>query len=94
MPYRLRYTFNVDWVPAGTGPTQPLSTDSVNGCSGGAQTKGFINAAGGSMVLGSGTSGAFNATDVTNLASAMSTDVTAQLTGAIAQLAGFNSGLG
>ena len=94
MPYRLRYTFNVDWVPAGTGSTQPNANDSVNGCSGGAQTKGFINTPGGSIVLGSGTAGAFNATDVTNLASAMSTDVTAQLTGAIAQLAGFNSGGG
>lgn len=96
MPYRLRYTFNVDWVPAGTGQTQPGSTTSALGSSGGAQTKGFVNTPGGQQVLGSGTAGIINGTDVTTLTNAAAADMAAQLNVAatLAQLQGFNSGGG
>ena len=94
MPYRMRYTFNVDWVPAGVGATQPNSGTSVLGSSGGAQTKGFINQAGGQNVAGAGTSGAINATDVTTLTNAAAVDMAAQMNLALTQLVGFNSGGG
>ena len=96
MPYRLRYTANVDWVPAGTGATQPNSTNSANGASSGAQTKGFVNTPGGQNVLGGGTGGIINATDVTTLTNAMAADIAAQMNVAatLAQLQGFNSGGG
>ena len=91
MPYRLRYTFNVDWVPAGTSQTQPQSG---NGSSGGAQTKGFINQVGGQNVAGAGTSGAINAADVTTLTNAAAADMAAQMNAALTQLIGFNTGGG
>lgn len=94
MPYRLRYSFNVDWVPAGTGPAQPNSGTSVLGASGGGATKGFTNQAGGQNVAGAGTAGVINATDVTTLTNAAAVDMAAQLNAALGQLQGFNSGGG
>ena len=94
MPYRMRYTWNIDWVPAGSGATQPNANDSANGCSGGAQTKGFINAPGGTMVLGHATGGLFDATDVSTVTVAAAADMTTQLTAALAQLQGFATGGG
>jgi hypothetical protein len=94
MPYRLRYVFNVDWVPPGTGSVQPNSATSVLGSSGGGATKGFINQAGGQNVAGAGTSGAINATDVTTLTNAAAVDMAAQLNAALTQLIGFNTGGG
>ena len=94
MPYRMRYTFNVDWVPAGTATTQPSSTTSAIDCAGGAQTKGFVQQAGGQNVLGAGTSGALNAADITTLTNAAAVDMAAQMNAVLGQLAGFNSGGG
>ena len=94
MPYRLRYTFNVDWVPAGTGATQPNSQTGQLDCAGGGATKGFTQQAGGQNVAGAGTSGAINATDVTTLTNAAAVDMAAQLNAALTQLIGFNTGGG
>lgn len=94
MPYRLRYTANVDFFEGGTGPTQPSSATSALGSSGGAQTKGFINAPGGQVVLGGGTGGILQAADITTLLAAMSTDLSTQLNAALTQLDGFASGGG
>ena len=94
MPYRLRYTFNVDFVPAGTGATQPNSSNSPLDCGGGAQTKGFVQAAGGQNVAGADTGGNLNATDVTTLTNAAAVDMAAQMNAALTQLIGFNTGGG
>lgn len=94
MPYRLRYTFNVDWVPAGTGSTQPNANTSVLGSSGGAQTKGFVNTPGGQNVAGAGTGGILNGADVTALTNAAAADMATQMNAAIGQLDGFATGGG
>jgi hypothetical protein len=91
MPYRLRYTFNVDFVPAGTGATQP-DTLTPAGWSGGAQTKGFLNTAGGQIVAGAGAGGIINGADVTALTNAAAADMAAQMNANLGQLQGFNSG--
>ena len=94
MPYRLRYTFNVDWVPPGTGSAQPNANTSQNGSSGGAQTKGFINTPGGQNVAGAGTGGILNSADVTTLTAAAAVDMAAQINAALTQIDGFASGGG
>jgi hypothetical protein len=76
MSYRLRYTFNVDWVGPGMGPIGSPQTG-VGG--GNAQTLGGINQAGGQNSPGLGASGVINGTDITNMTNAMAADVAAQL---------------
>lgn len=92
MPYRLRYTFNVDFVPAGTGATQPDNLTPGNSQAGGAQTKGFVNATGGQIVAGAGAAGIINGADVTALTNAAAADMAAQMNANLGQLQGFNSG--
>ena len=94
MAYRLRYTFNVDWVPAGVGAGQPNSTNTTIDCAGGAQTKGFVQTPGGQYIAGAGTGGILNAADITTLTNAAAADMSTQLNAALAQLVGFNSGGG
>ena len=91
--YRLRYTFNVDWVGGGIGPMGSLPGN-ANGSSGGAQTKGFINTPGGQNAVGSGTGSIITGTEITTLTTAAAADMVTQLTAALAQLQGFASGGG
>ena len=102
MPYRLRYTWNIDWVPAGAGPWgSPVGAGGSNGQGGGnSQTLGGIDnaAVAGLTVPGSGTAqpaGAAIATgDITTLTNAAATDIAAQANAAIGRLQGFATGLG
>jgi hypothetical protein len=102
MPYRLRYSWNIDWVPAGIqGFGSPVGAGGSNGPGGGnSQTLGGIDNASvaGLTVPGSGTAqpaGAAIATgDITTLTNAMATDVAAQANAQIGRLQGFATGLG
>ena len=76
MAYRLRYTFNVDWVGPGQGPS---GSPQVGPGGGNAQTLGGINQAGGQNIGGSGAGGIIQAADITTLTNAMAADVSAQL---------------
>lgn len=91
MAYRLRYTFNVDFVGAGMGPigSPPLLPSGGN-----AQTFGGVNQLGGQNVAGAGAGNIINAADITTLTNAMAADVAAQLNvpAVLAKLQGFNSG--
>lgn len=76
MAYRLRYTFNMDWVGPGQGPS---GSPQVGPGAGNAQTLGLFNQPGGQNIQGSGAGGIIEATDIATLAAAMETDVIAQL---------------
>lgn len=75
MAYRLRYTFNVDWI----GPGLPPSTYAGAGSAGNSQTLGLVNVAGGQNSPGLGTAGVINGTDITNMTNAAAADMAAQL---------------
>jgi hypothetical protein len=102
MPYRLRYTWNIDWVPSGIGPWgNPVGPGGSVGPGGGNnQTLGGIDnaATSGLTVVGAGTSqpagNQINAADITTLTNAMATDVAAQANLVIGRLQGFATGLG
>jgi len=80
MAYRLRYTFNVDWVGPGMGP---MGSPQVGPGNSNAQTLGLINQAGGQNSPGLGASGIINGTDITNMTNAAATDMAAQLNKAV-----------
>lgn len=94
MPYRLRYQFAIDYLPPGTGMTQPNANDANLGWASGAQTKVLQNVPGGQVVAGAGAAGIINGADVTALTNAAAADMAAQMNAAatLAQLQGFNSG--
>lgn len=85
MAYRLRYNFNVDWVGPGAGPMSGMAAQQLPGGGGTGQTKEFINAS-------NPMSNTFTGTDVTALVATATTDMTAQLNAALAQLQGWASG--
>jgi hypothetical protein len=93
MPYRLRYTWNIDWVGTGmnamSGSLTPLNIPA-----GGAQTLGGVNAATGQNIVGTGTGGAILGADITTITTAMAADVAAQanLAPNLAKLQGFATG--
>ena len=91
MAYRLRYTWNVDWVPPGMGP---IGSPQVGPGNANSQTLGGINQAGAQNAPGSGTSGVINGTDITNMTNAMATDVAAQLnlTANLTKMQGWTTG--
>jgi hypothetical protein len=93
MAYRLRYTFNVDWVGEGEGPMASIPGATL-GAGGGAQSKGFINTPGGQTLKGSGTGGIIQAADITTLTTNAASDMSTQINAAISQLQGFASGGG
>lgn len=102
MAYRLRYSFNVDWVGPGMGPMSGRDTP-LNTPAGGAQTFGGVNAAGGQNIVGTTTftppggsaiSGALASGDITTLTQAMQTDVAAQLNAVLSRLQAFVAGGG
>ena len=74
--YRLRYTWNLDWVGAGQGPS---GSPQVGPGGGNAQTLGGINLAGGQNIVGSGTGNIIASADITTLTNGMAADVSAQL---------------
>lgn len=99
MPYKLRYTFNIDWVGPGAGPMEGLSTSAGAGLPGGGstgQTKGFVgNPASIPIALGAtGTfpQGQLTGGDVTNLTNAAAADMAAQINAALAQINQFPQG--
>jgi|SRR6516162_3275419 hypothetical protein len=108
MPYRATYSLNIDWVGAGEGPmggglvgagvttTQgPSSGGSLpQGGRGGAQTLDLVNSSGGQNIVGSGTAGAMQASDVSGLVTLISNDLTTIITAAVPKLAGFATGGG
>jgi hypothetical protein len=91
MSYRLRYTFNVDWIGPGQGP---FGSPQVGPGNGNAQTLGLINQAGGQNSPGLGTGGIINGTDITNLTNAAAVDMAAQLNLAVnlAKMTGWPTG--
>lgn len=73
MPYRLRYQAFVDFVPGGRGLGQDIQVANMPGMAGGpAQTLGFFDSI-------NVTSTTFTATDVTNLLTQMTNDLSAQM---------------
>jgi hypothetical protein len=96
MAYRIRYTWNIDWVGPGAGPMESLNPGSGNLPGGGASGQTLGGAANfkaaGLLLNGTGTSGALAAADVTNLTNSMAADVAAQLNAQIAIPQGWVSG--
>ena len=76
MAYRLRYTFNVDWVGPGMGP---MGSPQVGPGNSNSQTLGLINKAGAQNIAGSGSGGIIQAADITTLTNAAASDMSTQL---------------
>ena len=76
MAYRLRYTFNMDWVGPGMGP---VGSPQVGPGAGNAQTLGLINSPGGQNIAGTGSGGIIQAADISTLTTAAAADMLAQL---------------
>lgn len=99
MAWRLRYTFNVDWVPPGMGP---IGSPQVGPGNSNNQTFGAINAAGAQNVAGAATvtingtsySNVINAADITTLTNAAASDMSAQLNANLGRIQGFIAGQG
>lgn len=99
MAWRLRYTFNVDWVPAGLGP---IGSPQVGPGNANNQTIGDINLAGAQNVAGAATvtvngtsySNVINAADITTLTNAAASDMSTQLNAQLSRIQGFIAGLG
>lgn len=84
MPYRLNYSFSIEWVGTGLGPVTGPNAQKLK----------LVQQAGGQNVLGGGTGGALNGTDVTTLTNAAAVDMAAQLNANIAIPDGWISGGG
>lgn len=105
MAWRLRYTFNVDWVAPGQGP---IGSPQVGPGNANNQTLGLINASGAQNVAGTGSvtiggttySNVLQAADITTLIglaatpSGMAGDVSTQLNANLGRIQGFVAGLG
>ena len=76
MAYRLRYTFNVDWVGPGMGP---VGSPQVGPGNSNAQTLGLLNTPGGQNAAGAGAGGIIIGSDITTLTNAAASDMAAQL---------------
>ena len=76
MAYRLRYTFNVDWVGPGMGP---VGSPQVGPGNSNAQTLGLLNPPGGQNAAGAGAGGIIIGSDITTLTNAAASDMAAQL---------------
>lgn len=85
MAYRLRYSFNIDFVGPGAGPMSGMAAPSLPGGGGTGQTKEFQN-------VSNPMSNTFTGTDVTALTTAAQTDMAAQLNAALATIQGWASG--
>ncbi|HEX8838254.1 MAG TPA: hypothetical protein VF748_15030 [Candidatus Acidoferrum sp.] len=99
MPFKLRYTFNIDFVGAGAGPMEVLSPSAGQMLPGGGstgQTQGFVTNPN-AIPVALGASGTFPANtltsgDVTNLTNAAAADMAAQINAALAHINTFPSG--
>lgn len=89
--YRLRYSWNLDFVGAGMGPS---GSPQVGPGGGNAQTFGGINTPGGQNIVGTGTANAIAAADITTITNAMAADVAAQMNAqpALGRMQGFATG--
>lgn len=76
MAYRLRYTFNMDWIGSGQGPSGSPQTTPGGG---NGQTLGLVNTPGGQNIQGSGTGNAIADADIATLTTAAAADMLAQL---------------
>ena len=91
MAYRLRYTFNGDWVGPGMGP---IGSPQVGPGNANAQTLGNINKAGAQNIVGTGSGGIIQAADIVTLTNAAAADMVAQLESAtnLATMQGWPTG--
>jgi hypothetical protein len=91
MAYRLRYTFNMDWVGPGMGP---IGSPQVGPGNSNAQTLGLINKPGAQNITGSGSGGIIQSADITTLTNAAAADMLAQLiaAGPLATMQGWPTG--
>jgi hypothetical protein len=97
MAYRLRYQCFVDWVPAGLGLGIEASGAVGPVPAGNAQTLSFFNSTSGLTTAGATlppNSNTFLASDVTNLLTAMTADLSTQLNAQLARVQAFSSGGG
>ncbi len=99
MAYRLRYQVWVDWVPAGLGLGIEASGAVGPVPAGNAQTLSFFNSLSGVTAAGAGlppNSNTFLSSDVTNLLTAMTADLSAQMSTAptLARVQAFSTGGG
>lgn len=97
MAFKIRYTFNIDYVGPGAGPMEGLAPAAGIGLPGGGstgQTKGFVYnpSAAGIVVAGAGAGNTLTAGDVTNLTNSMAADAVTQINAALAQINGFTTG--
>jgi hypothetical protein len=88
MPFKIRYTMNIDFVGPGAGPMEVLSPSAgqmLPGGGGAAQTKAFVtNPAIIPIAIGAGAGQTLTGGDVTNLTNAMAADLATQLNAALA----------
>jgi hypothetical protein len=91
MAYRLRYTFNMDWIGPGMGP---IGSPQVGPGNSNAQTLGLINKPGAQNIAGSGAGGIIQGADITTLTNAVAVDMAAQLNLAanLAEMQGWPTG--
>lgn len=101
MAWRIRYSFNVDWVAPGMGPIgspQVTPGASNNQTFGGVDNPAAsnLNVAGAATVTIGGTSysNVINAADITTLTNGMAADVSTQLNANLARIQGFIAGQG
>lgn len=96
MAFKIRYTFNIDWVGPGAGPMEALLPSAGQMLPGGGslgQTKGFAgNPALIPIANGAGAGGTLTGGDVTNLTNAAAADMAAQINAALPQINGFPTG--
>lgn len=96
MPYKIRYTFNIDFVGFGAGPMAALEPSAGQMLPGGGstgQTKGFSgNPASIPIAIGAGAGNTLTGGDVTNLTNSAAADMAAQINAALAQINGFATG--
>ena len=94
MPFKLRYSVNVDFVGAGAGPMEALSP-AIQSSGGGStgQTKEFVTSVTAiPIALGAGSGQTLTAGDVTNLTNAMATDIAAQINAALTTINAWPTG--
>lgn len=97
MAYRIRYQAWIDYVAPGTGLGIASSPQGGPGMvpAGNAQTLGFFNTSGVSGTTDyPPTSSTFTSTDITNLLTSMTNDLSAQMNAQISRVQGFATGGG
>lgn len=92
MPFRIRYTFNIDYIGPGAGPMQGLNPTGgmLPGGGGTGQTADFVNNVSAPNLI----TNTFLTADVTTLTNGAAADMAAQLNAAatLARIQAFSSG--